>query len=163
MGEAFKSIEPVWADYEDMEVECGNYASLEEAEEGERKLRVEKFEKAKATHKSKYNYQGNKAFNALMERLEAKRQEEAMKNPKDGFEAFWGVYPKRKNKQDAKRAFDKCIKSGVSVENLVKYTGMFAKQRKAETIKKPGSEQFTPYPASWLNKGGYSEFEEAVR
>ena len=64
------------------------------------------------------------------------------------FDKFWEVYPKRKCKGDAKKAFTKAIKEkGVTIEILIdaieaqKKTTMWQKEKGA----------YIPYPATWLN------------
>jgi hypothetical protein len=73
----------------------------------------------------------------------------------EGFAAWYAIYPKKKNPQDAKRAFAKVIGSGLIVlPTLMEKTRAFA----ASWADKPKKErQFIPYPASWLNAGGYDD------
>jgi hypothetical protein len=67
------------------------------------------------------------------------------------FEKFWSAYPKKKAKKAAERAFRKVEREGeVSLEGLI---GAIA------TITK--DEKFIPYPASWLNAGGYLDGQAA--
>jgi hypothetical protein len=67
------------------------------------------------------------------------------------FEKFWEAYPKRKAKKAAERAFRKVEREGeVSLEGLIAAIATITKD-----------EKFIPYPASWLNAGGYLDGQAA--
>src|SRR5207247_10374853 len=53
-------------------------------------------------------------------------------------------------KDDALRAIEKRIKSGVGRAHLLERTVAFAKTQ-------PHNWQFTPYPATWYNRGSYDD------
>jgi phage replication O-like protein O len=75
------------------------------------------------------------------------------------FDAFWTVYPKKKNRGDAEKAWSK-IKFGDGLLNKILTT--IEKATKSSDWKKDNG-QFIPYPASWLNaKGWEDEFKEDV-
>jgi hypothetical protein len=76
----------------------------------------------------------------------------------EGFASWYAVYPRKKQRQDAMRAFARVLKSGaISLEALIAKTKAFAASWEA----RPKAErQFIPYPASWLNKGGYGDEPE---
>jgi len=72
-----------------------------------------------------------------------------------GFQEWYAIYPKKKSPEAAKRAFDKVTGSGlIALPALMEKTRAFA----ASWAEKPKRErQFIPYPASWLNAGGYDD------
>ena len=66
------------------------------------------------------------------------------------FEAFWSVYPKKKNKGNARKAFKKAIKK-TSLQNLI--DAVEAQKQTKDWQKDNG--QFIPYPSTWLNAEGW--------
>jgi hypothetical protein len=64
------------------------------------------------------------------------------------FEAFWKVYPKKVEKLDARKAFDKAFKE----HGHVVIGGAIALSEDPNLPPK----QFIPYPASWLRAGGWT-------
>jgi hypothetical protein len=78
-------------------------------------------------------------------------------NP-SGFDDWYAIYPKKKQPQAAKKAFAKVINSGaIPLEGLLAKTRAFAASWEARP---KADRQFIPYPASWLNKGGYNDEPE---
>jgi hypothetical protein len=75
-----------------------------------------------------------------------------------GFDDWYSTYPKKKQRQAAMRAFAKVIGSGlIALPVLIEKTKAFA----ASWENKPAAERkFIPYPASWLNAGGYDDEPE---
>jgi hypothetical protein len=69
------------------------------------------------------------------------------------FERFWSAYPKKRNKETARKAFKKL--KGVSIETLLE---AIEKQKRSQDWLKDGG-QFIPYPATWLNAGGWENEE----
>lgn len=67
------------------------------------------------------------------------------------FLAFWEMYPNRKNKGQAFKAFKKINPAEYP---LVK-DGLTAKKQSADWLKDNG--QFIPHPASWLNARGWED------
>jgi len=79
----------------------------------------------------------------------------------NGFEAFWQAYPKRKNKIDAFRAWEKTRKIRPGIEIVLKKLNEL---KETEQWSKDEG-KFIPYPATWLNRGGWDdecEVETAV-
>lgn len=70
-----------------------------------------------------------------------------------GFEAFWRVYPKRRSKHDAERAWAK-LKPDEALQAQI-LTAVEAQCRSPDWLKEGG--KFIPYPASWLNAGGWKD------
>ena len=71
----------------------------------------------------------------------------------EGFAEWYGLYPRKKQRKDAARAFGKLMKAGeISLAELIVRTRAFAA---AESAKPEAERRFIPYPASWLNAGGY--------
>ena len=77
----------------------------------------------------------------------------------EGFEDWYSVYPRKKQRQDAIKAFARLMRSDtISLESLIAKTKAFA----ASWDNRPKQDrQFIPYPASWLNKGGFGDDPEA--
>jgi hypothetical protein len=75
--------------------------------------------------------------------------------PRDGFERWYGTYPRKKKPKDAKRAFAKLQAAGeISFAELIARTERYA----AEVRAWPKDRwQFIPYPASWLNSGSFAD------
>jgi hypothetical protein len=75
----------------------------------------------------------------------------------EAFASFWKLYPKKKNKGQAEKAWNK-----IKIENGMLETIISAVERAKKTndwLKNNG--QYIPYPASWLNaKGWEDEYEE---
>lgn len=77
--------------------------------------------------------------------------------PPAGFDEWYSIYPKKKQPQAAKRAFIKAIGSGaITLDALMTKTKAFAVATNWTTLSKR-DRQFIPYPASWLNAGGYHD------
>jgi hypothetical protein len=83
------------------------------------------------------------------------KKEYAPPKESDGFQDWYAIYPKRKQPQAAKRAYNKVIGGNlISESRLLAKTKAFA----ASWSDKPKDQrQFIPYPASWLNAGGYDD------
>jgi len=69
------------------------------------------------------------------------------KPPISPFETFWKVYPKKKGKGEARKAFAKALKK-TTVEALVEAVN----KQKQQTQWTRDAGQFVPYPATWLNQ-----------
>jgi len=78
----------------------------------------------------------------------------------EGFADWYSVYPRKKARKDAARAFGKLIEGGESpLDDLMTRTRAFA----AAWAARPKAEhQFVPYPASWLNSGEYLDEPESL-
>ncbi|WP_405848072.1 helix-turn-helix domain-containing protein [Streptomyces niveus] len=72
----------------------------------------------------------------------------------DAFGAFWLVYPKKKAREEAKKAWIAAIGRGAEPQHIVDAATGYAKERAGEDPK------FTKYPATWLNKGCYDDEPE---
>uniref|UniRef100_A0AAU1ZZ99 DNA-binding protein n=1 Tax=Streptomyces sp. NBC_00093 TaxID=2975649 RepID=A0AAU1ZZ99_9ACTN len=75
----------------------------------------------------------------------------------EAFEAFWKTYPRRTEKRDAVRAWNKALRIGIPPERIVRAAGLYAEARHGEPSR------FTKHPATWLNKGCYDDEPELVR
>ena len=69
----------------------------------------------------------------------------------DAFGAFLLVYPRVKHPEKAKAAWIAAIERGVDPQHMVDRATAYAHERKGEDPK------YTPYPATWLNNGGYDD------
>ena len=68
--------------------------------------------------------------------------------PKDAFEKFYELYPRKQQRKAALRAFEKIRKTGE-----VKFSALIAGIQKIPI----GEPKFIPYPASWLNAGAWDD------
>jgi hypothetical protein len=75
-----------------------------------------------------------------------------------GFDDWYSIYPRKKEPQAAKKAFAKVINSSlIALPALTEKTRAFA----ASWAARPKEDRkFIPYPASWLNAGGYDDEPE---
>ena len=78
--------------------------------------------------------------------------------PPDLFDSFWKAYPKKKAKDDAKKAFDKRKPDKALLDLMLSAIAM---QSKSEDWLKDGG-KFIPYPATWLNDGRWQDEETAI-
>ncbi|MCG6493395.1 hypothetical protein [Kitasatospora sp. A2-31] len=73
----------------------------------------------------------------------------------EAFGAFWLVYPKKKAREEAKRAWCQAIERGANPQCIVSAATTYARERVNEDPK------YTKYPATWLNKGCYDDEPDA--
>jgi hypothetical protein len=69
----------------------------------------------------------------------------------ESFDQFWAVYPKRVEKDAARKAFGKALERGARAEAMIKGAQAYAVQREGEDPK------YTKHPAKWLNTGCYDD------
>ncbi len=82
-------------------------------------------------------------------RIKDKGDKEKVKKENDPFEDFWKVYPKKKSKGAARKAFENALKKeGVTGDVLIDAVN---RQRYGSQWTKDNG-QFIPYPATWLNQ-----------
>lgn len=68
-----------------------------------------------------------------------------------GFTAFWNAYPKRVAENAALKAFIVAVQGGVDPETLIAGAKRYAIERGEENPK------YTKHPATWLNKGCWTD------
>ncbi len=61
------------------------------------------------------------------------------------FDAFWSAYPKKVSRGRAREAWARLVKRGADPYEMIEGARRYARQRDGE------DQQFTKYPASWLN------------
>lgn len=89
-------------------------------------------------------------------RINDKGYKEKVKKESDPFEDFWKVYPNKKGKGAARKAFENAIKKGVTSDMLIDAVN---RQRcGAQWTKDNG--QFIPHPATWLNQERWDDEPE---
>ncbi|MDN3244108.1 hypothetical protein [Streptomyces sp. ZSW22] len=69
----------------------------------------------------------------------------------EAFGAFWLNYPKRRAKEEARKAWIAAIERGVDPAHIVQAAKAYAHERHNQDPK------YTKYPATWLNKGCYDD------
>lgn len=69
------------------------------------------------------------------------------------FEQFWDMYPRKKSKGDAEKAWKKISPSHDLFDTIMRALQV---QVKSADWKKDGG-QFIPYPATWLNRRGWED------
>ena len=83
------------------------------------------------------------------------RTADAARTRDEAFDAFWNAYPRKRDKQDARKAFDAQIRKRVDPARLVA-----AAQAYAATVT---DIQYAKYPAAWLRAGSYENEPEPAR
>lgn len=71
------------------------------------------------------------------------------------FDEFWKAYPKKKAKDDARKAFDKRKPTRQLLDSML---AAIREQSRSTDWTKDGG-QFIPYPATWLNDGRWQDSE----
>lgn len=69
----------------------------------------------------------------------------------EAFGAFWTNYPKKRAREEAKKAWIAAIKRGADPQHIVTASQSYARERAGQDPK------YTKYPATWLNKGCYDD------
>lgn len=97
--------------------------------------------------------------------LEKRREERVSKDTLyPAFEAWWNIYPRKKGKLAAKKAYEKAViaiakTKGVSIDTATEALLRATQERLPQD---PNFEkQFQKYPASWLSAGCYDDEIEA--
>ncbi|MFD3999908.1 helix-turn-helix domain-containing protein [Streptomyces rubiginosohelvolus] len=80
----------------------------------------------------------------------SKKQDEHLKD----FGAFYLVYPKRVEPENAKKAWIAAMARGVDPKHVIAAATRYAHERKGQ------NSQYTKFPATWLNKGCYDDEPE---
>jgi hypothetical protein len=75
----------------------------------------------------------------------------------EAFGAFWLNYPKKKSREEARKAWIAALARGADPQHVVTAAAGYAKERDGEDPK------YTKYPATWLNKGCYDDEPEEPR
>jgi hypothetical protein len=83
--------------------------------------------------------------------VQAKRSSEKKDHHLEAFGAFWSNYPKKRDREEAKKAWIAAIERGVDPKHMVDRAQAYARERFGQDA------QFTKYPATWLNKGCYDD------
>jgi hypothetical protein len=86
---------------------------------------------------------------------QVRRKEPGAKALAVSFERFWSVYPKKRNKGDALKAW-RALKPG---EELVTAILAAVERAKASVQWRKDEGQFIPYPATWLRARGWEDEE----
>lgn len=71
----------------------------------------------------------------------------------EDFEKVWAIYPKKAGKSNAKKAFDKAIKSGVSIELIKQKIGEYNQQ----IAFKKTDRQYIKNGSTWFNQAGWED------
>ena len=88
------------------------------------------------------------------------RKKTTQELPDPDFEAFWDLYPKKKSKGDAKKAWAQIKPSGELVSAIMAKLKLLTASH--EWTKENG--EYVPYPASWLRAEGWEdEVQDAPR
>lgn len=73
------------------------------------------------------------------------------------FEAFWSIYPRRISKKGAFVAFQRAMRDGVEVEDILKAVETYKKWLKSD-----GWKPEPKHPATWLNMGCWDDEYDLV-
>lgn len=69
------------------------------------------------------------------------------------FVQFWSAHPKKRNREDAMKAFTQARRKGVTLDKML--TALAWQRLRPDWMKDNG--QFVPYPATWIRAGGYDD------
>ena len=69
----------------------------------------------------------------------------------DAFGAFWLNYPKKRAREEAKKAWIAALERGADPKRIVEASQAYARERAQQ------DPTYTKYPATWLNKGCYDD------
>ncbi|MGW0579942.1 helix-turn-helix domain-containing protein [Streptomyces sp. NPDC002920] len=83
--------------------------------------------------------------------VQAKSSSEKKDHHIRAFGAFWSNYPKKRDREEAKKAWIAAIERGVEPQHMVDRAQAYARERFGQDA------QYTKYPATWLNKGCYDD------
>ncbi|GAA1065270.1 helix-turn-helix transcriptional regulator [Streptomyces asiaticus] len=84
-------------------------------------------------------------------KAQADKRQQQKDHHLDAFGAFWTNYPKKKAKEEAKKAWIAAIERGADPQHIVAAAQGYARERAGEDPK------YTKHPATWLNKGCYDD------
>jgi uncharacterized protein YeaO (DUF488 family) len=91
----------------------------------------------------------------IKEHIFSHEKQQTIENQKELFARFWKVYPKKRSKGHAERAWKK-ITPKPDEQLLQRMIAAIEQAKKTEEwIKEDG--QFIPYPATWLNAKGWED------
>lgn len=83
--------------------------------------------------------------------VQTKSSSEKTEHHLEAFGAFWLTYPKRRAKEEARKAWIAAIDRGADPQHIVTAAKDYAHERHGQDPK------YTKYPATWLNKGCYDD------
>lgn len=75
----------------------------------------------------------------------------------DEFEEWYKIYPRHRDKLAAMKAYKKARLLGATAEQLKHGAEQYAKEQASQ------DPQFTKYPATWLNRGGWMDEPDAKK
>jgi hypothetical protein len=83
--------------------------------------------------------------------------EESLARARAMFPAFYAAYPRKRAPKDAEKAWLKAIKNGADPQVVIDAAKRFAAVRAGQ------DPTFTPYPATWLNRGEWASEDEPTQ
>jgi hypothetical protein len=69
------------------------------------------------------------------------------------FAQFWTTYPRKRNKIDARKAFEQARRGGVTLDTML--TALAWQRGQSQWVRDGG--QYIPFPASWIRAGSYDD------
>jgi hypothetical protein len=106
-------------------------------------------EKKREQNKERSSRYRSRVSNAEITHPEYRIQNTEIKTSSNKFDEFWSVYPRKVGKRDAERAYVRALKVASSEEI---FEG--AKRYAADPNR---TAEFTPHPATWLNRGSWGD------
>lgn len=82
--------------------------------------------------------------------------QDSLRDSLDGFDDFWAVYPAKKAKPDARKAWTKAVR-GADRALILAGAKRYADERRGQDPK------YTAYPATWLNRERWNDEPEQMR
>ena len=87
------------------------------------------------------------------DKKDKKEKEDTPPIPPTGFEQFWRLYPKKKSKRDAEKAWKQIKPDSELVAKILE--GVARAKTCPDWTKEEG--RYIPYPATWLRAGGWED------
>lgn len=87
--------------------------------------------------------------------VETSSDETQVTSEEDYFTEFWNSYPRKQQRQDARKAWVQQRKKGVTPDRLIQGARGYAQYCKA----KGTDRDYIKYPASWMRAGGYDDYQ----
>ncbi len=92
-----------------------------------------------------------------------KKKKKKKKDSCARFETFWKSYPRKVNKQQARKMWERAQeKDGASTEQLQKAVEHFAAERALWEKADKETKKYTPHAATWLNQGRWKEYVDGM-
>jgi hypothetical protein len=127
--------------------------------------RADNAERQRKYRERQASQEGNEASNGVTNgEVTRPRPVPVPKEPKDmpqpdGFDEFWTVYPRKKAKDAARKAYDAAVKRGGDPAEILDGVVAYRDECRRERTE----ERFIAHAATWLNQGRWKDHVEAAK